>query len=239
MAPMGADRGCPIPDMTLLFDRYAEQHLLGEGRFPAGAVRVTGNARLDQLIAQCAALQPMRDALRREFCAFPDQPLAVLAAKFGEIKDVLPELAAAVRSESGMRLVIKPHPAETADLYQPLVNEVANISIADGTTDLARLLTAADALVTMNSTVAIDGLVLGLPALVVGLPNNLSPFVDAGAMVGADGAENIRHQLHALLYDPEVRRRVVAAGAAFARDHALASDGHAARRTAEGILAET
>ena len=34
----------------------------------------------------------------------------------------------------------------------------------------------------MNSTVAIDGLVLGVPALVIGLPNNLSPFVEAGAM---------------------------------------------------------
>ena len=36
----------------------------------------------------------------------------------------------------------------------------------------------------MNSTVAIDAMVLGVPALVVGLPNNLSPFVEAGAMAG-------------------------------------------------------
>ena len=42
----------------------------------------------------------------------------------------------------------------------------------------------------MNSTVAIDGLLLGLPALVIGLPNNLQPFVDAGAMIG--GAERRR-----------------------------------------------
>ena len=42
----------------------------------------------------------------------------------------------------------------------------------------------------MNSTVAIDGLVLGVPALVIGLPNNLSPFVDAGVMLGAEAADD-------------------------------------------------
>jgi hypothetical protein len=135
-----------------------------------------------------------------------------------------------------MRLVIKPHPAETPDQYVAVVGDVPNISVADVATDLARLLTASDAIVTMNSTVAIDGLVLGLPALVIGLPNNLSPLVSAGAMLGADGADAIRERLHSLLYDAEVRREVLDAGAAFARDFALASDGQAAARTAEAIL---
>ena len=96
--------------------------------------------------------------------------------------------------------------------------------------------TAADALVTMNSTVAIDALALRLPALVVGLPNNLSPFVQAGAMVGADGADAIRRALESLLYDSWVRQRVLAAGAAFADRFALASDGLAAARSADAIL---
>ncbi len=236
MTASGADRGCPIPDVTLLFDRYAERHLLDAGHFPPSAVLVTGNARLDQLVAQCTALKPMRDALRREFCSAADQPLAVLAAKFTEIQGVLGDLADAVRALPDMRLVIKPHPAETPESYAAVTAATPNISIADAATDLARLLTAADAIVTMNSTVAIDGLVLGLPALVVGLPNNLSPLVDAGAMLGANGAEEIRRQLHSLLYDAQVRRTVTDAGAAFARRYHLASDGQAAKRTAEAIL---
>jgi len=232
----GSDRGCPIPDVTLLFDRYAEQHLRDAGHFPAASLSVTGNARLDQLVAQSEALKPMRDALRREFCSAADQPLAVLAAKFNEIRGVLGDLAAAVKALPGMRLIIKPHPAETPEDYAAMTAATPNISIADSATDLARLLTAADAIVTMNSTVAIDGLVLGLPSLVIGLPNNLSPLVKAGAMLGADGADDIRQQLHALLYDAEVRRRVTDAGAAFASRYELASDGQAARRTAEAIL---
>jgi hypothetical protein len=138
------------------------------GHFPSSALSVTGNARLDQLVAQCGALKPMRDALRREFCSTEDQPLAVLAAKFNEIQGVLGDLATAVNALPGMRLIIKPHPAETPDEYAALTAATPNISIADAATDLARLLTAADAIVTMNSTVAIDGLVLGLPSLVIG-----------------------------------------------------------------------
>lgn len=235
--PAGPDRGCPVPDVTLLFDRYAEQHLLESGHFPVSSVQVTGNARLDLLVSHCATLKPMRDALRREFCSTPDQPLAVLAAKFSEIRGVLGDLAAAVRDLPGMRLVIKPHPAETPEAYAGITAATPNISIAAVDTDLARLLTAADAIITMNSTVAIDGLVLGLPALVIGLPNNLSPIVDAGAMLGASGTEDIRRQLEALLYDAQVRRSVIDAGAAFARRYELASDGQAATRTANAILA--
>ena len=44
---------------------------------------------------------------------------------------------------------------------------------------------ASRAVVTVNSTVALDAAVLGVPALVIGLPNNLSPFVEAGIMAGA------------------------------------------------------
>ena len=50
---------------------------------------------------------------------------------------------------------------------------------------LAPLLAACRAVVTVNSTVALDAAVLGIPALVIGLPNNLSPFVEAGALAGA------------------------------------------------------
>ncbi len=53
---------------------------------------------------------------------------------------------------------------------------------------LAPLLKASRAIVTVNSTVALDAAVLDVPALVIGLPNNLTPFVDAGVMAGVGGA---------------------------------------------------
>lgn len=235
IAPLGPAAGCPIPDRTLVFDRYAEATLRDAGHFPADRVIVTGNARLDDLSAQFAALRPQRASLRQELGA-ADRPLAVLAAKFSEIRHVLGDLTEAVAGLPEMRLIIKPHPAETPEVYASAAGGVANISIAPAQADLARLLVAADAIVTMNSTVAIDGLVLGVPALVIGLPNNLSPFVEAGAMAGATGPAGIREQLRSLLYDQDARRNVVAAGQAFADHYALGSDGHAAQRAAAEIL---
>ena len=44
----------------------------------------------------------------------------------------------------------------------------------------APLTAIADAIVTVNSTAAIEAMLLDVPALVVALPNNLTPFVDAG-----------------------------------------------------------
>lgn len=237
MAPAGDEGGCPIPNRTLVFDRYAETFLREAGHFPATTLRVTGSARLDDLAADFAALQPARDGHRRALGVTPDQPLAILAAKFSEIRGVLPDLVSAVAGFPAMRLVIKTHPAETPADYEPAIRGAENISIAPASADLATLLVAADALITMNSTVALDALVLGVPALVTGLPNNLTPFVDAGAMAGADGASGISQALQSLLYDHSARQALIAAGAAFARHYGIGSDGQAASRAAAEILA--
>jgi hypothetical protein len=144
----------------------------------------------------------------------------------------------AVMSLPGVWLVVKPHPAETPGAYVSLAGGRERIVVAPAGADLARVLAAADALVTRNSTVAIDGLVLGLPALVVGLPNNLSPFVEAGVMLGAEPG-GIRPALETVLYDRMARRGLLERASAFtAREH-ISADGGAAARAADEILALT
>ncbi len=236
IAPLDHDGGCPIPDRTLVFDRYAETHLLEAGQFPPDRVLVTGNARLDDLVLAFAQQHASRDDIRQRLGVAADQPLAVLTAKFTEIKDDLGDLVAAVAGLPEMRLVIKAHPAENPADYDTAIGRAPNISVAAGQ-DLAPLLAAADAVVTMNSTVAIDALVLGVPALVIGLPNNLTPFVNAGAMAGANGSAAIREGLRSLLYDRDARAAIVARGAEFARHYELESDGKAGSRAAAEILA--
>jgi hypothetical protein len=239
MLPAGAGAGCPIPDRTLVFDRQALDHLVSAGHFPPSALSVTGNARLDELAARFAQFQQTREAIRHELGVDGNRRLAVLAAKFSELRGELPALVSAVTSLSGVRLVIKTHPAETPDAYAPVVATAANITIAPAGADLARLLAASDAVVTMNSTVAQDGLVLGVPALVIGLPNNLSPFVEAGVMAGADGVEGIRRALQAVLYDRQVRESLANAAGDYTRRFEMRSDGLAAGRAADEILSLT
>jgi hypothetical protein len=231
-----ATPACPIPTRTLVFDEYARVHLLDAGHFPDEAVSVTGSPRLADLATRVSRVSARRDAVRASLMNGGDR-LCVLAAKHSEVAPVLPDLVRAMREFETARLLIKPHPAETPDVYRPVCAGAPNVSIAPADADLATLLAAADAVVTMNSTVAIDGLVLGIPALVVGLPNNLSPFVEAGVMLGASSADEIASGLRALLYDPGVRRAVVDRGRLFADRFGMRADGRAAERTAAEILA--
>ena len=235
MQPLGGDAGFPYPTRTLLFDDHAAGTLRTMGRFPPESLTVTGSPRLDVLAARFARLRPERAQVRRELGIPGDGLLIVLAAKASEIGPQLGPLFEAVAARPPLHLVVKPHPVETAEPYRQ-AGAGGRIAIAEPDADLGRLLAAADLLVTMNSTVAIDALVLGVPALVVGLPNNLSPFVEAGVMAGAADAE-MGGELERLLYDRSAREALVARGRAYAAASRMQATGDAARRAAAAILA--
>lgn len=225
-----SDRGFPFPDATLLFDEHAAEHLLNAGRFPRHRLAVTGSARLDELSAAVRALGTGDiERVRTESGATSGQSLVLFAAKEREARRALPALLAAVRNMPDVQLVIKPHPAETPDVYAAVVQSVPNVRVLPADAALPPLLAAARAVVTVNSTVAIDALSLGIPCVVVGLPNNLTPFVDAGRMRGADSSEEIQAALAQVLYDQVFRSTIGSRPAASA-------DGRSAARSAAAIL---
>ncbi|MFB3853308.1 MAG: DUF6716 putative glycosyltransferase [Vicinamibacterales bacterium] len=232
-----ADRGFPCPHVTLLYDRFARKHLVERGRFPECSLKVTGNPKLD---AFAAAGRTMTEADRRTvrtgLGAGPEELLVVVAAKFSQMGPVFAELVQAVAGMPGVRLVVKCHPAETPEPYERVAAGVKNVVVAPADTDLARLIAAASVLVTVNSTAAIEAMALDVPALVVALPNNLSPFVEAGAMAGLVLGQPLRPALEAILYDGDRRERLEAARRAFAERYGIVADGRAAARTAKAIL---
>ena len=236
MEAVGDDLGFPRPDRLLVYDRYTALYLENAGHFPAATLAMTGSARLEDLATRIVVARTGREDIRRRLGVRGRQTLAVLAAKFTEIRDALPALIDAIAALPDVHLVIKTHPAETSVLYAPFVAGRPTVSIAPADADLAALLAAADGLVTMNSTVAIDGLVLGIPALVVGLPNNLSPFVSAGAMLGAVGPEMIKPGLEALLYDRQARQALADAAGRFIARYGLAPERGSADRAADEVL---
>ena len=78
---------------------------------------------------------------------------------------------------------------------------------------------------------------MGVPALVIGLPNNLTPFVDAGVMAGASTEQEIHSMLSRLLYDEEFRGSLAHASGDFLRRNRPDQDGGAAARTADAVIA--
>jgi UDP-N-acetylglucosamine 2-epimerase len=232
-----ADRGFPRPDLTLLYDRFAARHLIEAGHFPAASLMVAGSPKLDAFVETARSMDDAaRQALRESVGARPRQRLAVVATKYSQIAAVFDALVEAVGTMADVQLVVKCHPAENPGPYERASAGVTNVRIAPASADLARLVAAADVLITVNSTAAIEAMPLDVPALVVGLPNNLSPFVDAGAVAGAAARAEIGPTLRAVLYDKAFRDRLAQGRRTFMALHDVAADGRAAARAAEAIV---
>jgi UDP-N-acetylglucosamine 2-epimerase len=230
------DAGFPAPTLTLLFDRYAEQHLRQAGHYPGEGLRVTGSPRLDAMMAALASFSTESlETTRREIGVREGDAFVLVTTKERQARHVLPALIAAAEALPGVTLVIKPHPAETADAYAAAVAGQQRVRVASAAAPLAPLIAASRAVVTVNSTVALDAAVAGIPALVIGLPNNLSPFVDAGVLAGA-ASSDIGQQLERILYDEGFRQQLSAARSSFLRRYAIVSTGTAAARSAAAVV---
>jgi hypothetical protein len=233
-----ADRGFPRPTLTLLFDDYARRHLEQHGRFPPESLAVTGSPRLDAIVAEAAALDAAGIARAREEAgATESRALVLVVTKYREARHVLPSLAEAVAGMPDVQLAIKTHPAETPDAYATVAAGKPNVRVLPAATALAPLLRASRAVITVNSTVALDAAVLGIPALVIGLPNNLSPFVDAGLMIGAPSSAEMGPALARILYDEGFRLQLARNRSACLARLGIGSDGRASARSADAVLA--
>ena len=231
------DLGFPRPTLTLVFDEFAARHLVDAGRFPPDAIAVTGSPRLDAVAAQAASLSADAvAAARRDTGANDRETLVLIVSKYAQIRSQLPALFDALRGCEGVRGVIKTHPAETAEPYETLAAGLANVRVLPASVPLAPLLRTAHVIVTVNSTVAIDAMVLGIPALTLGLPNNLSPFVDAGAMAGTRSIREIERTLRRVLYDEGFRQELKTAASAVTTKYRIVADGRSADRSTSAIL---
>jgi hypothetical protein len=231
------EAGFPRPVQTMLFDDYARAHLERGGHFPADSLVVTGSPRLDALVRTIGALSSEDIAAARQMTGAGARDVVLFVGKFTQARHVLGPLAEAIGRMPGVHLVIKTHPAETADAYEPVATGRDNVRVLDAGAPLAPLLRSCRLVVTVNSTVALDAGVLGIPALVIGLPNNLSPFVDAGIMAGAAATSEIELALNRILYDEEFRLQLKRAREDYLRRFAIGSDGRAAARSADAVLA--
>jgi hypothetical protein len=234
------DVGFPRPTLTLLFDDHARQHLESQGCFPPDSLEVTGSPRLDALVSSAATIAGDEIARAKAAAGCGEgRILVLLVTKHREATAVLDAIADAVRDMPDVQLAIKTHPAETPDVYGGVAARATNIRVLPAVAPLAPLLRASRAVITVNSTVAIDAAVLGIPALVVGLPNNLSPFVEAGLMVGVPQGEPPGPVLHRILYDEEFRLQLERDRGVHLARFGIGSDGRAAARSADAILGVT
>jgi hypothetical protein len=228
--------GFPHPTRTLLFDAFTARHLRDAGRLPDTSLRVTGSPKLDELLSTAAALPAEAVArLRADLGVAASDRILLVTTKEREARGSLERFLEAAGSIEGAVVVIKPHPAETVEAYADVVEGRSRIRVVPAATSLALLLRAASAVVTVNSTVALDAGALEVPAVSIGLPNNLSPLVDAGAIAGSADAGALPAILRRILYDGTFREQLAARRRAVLGEQATLSAG-AAGRSADAVL---
>ena len=229
--------GTPIPTTTAIYGNDGVRLLESTFRYPKERVVATGSPRYDTLAAEIATVS--RDERRKSLGIGASEKLIVLASRYSGIRDThkasgpaFAGLLKAVREIQGARLIVKPHPAESANAYDPDLaasglGDRARV-ITDGS--LTDLLPAADLLVTVESLSATEALVAGVPVVVLRHPSNLRDLVTSGAAIGVPDGADPRPPIESLLSDETIRAEWRSAREAFLKDVARGVDGQALDR---------
>lgn len=241
--PQG-DEACPRPDHSAVFGEAARRFLVERGGYAPASLHLTGGPKFDELLATAQGVD--RAALRTRLGVAEDEQLVVLASRFRPIRSThqavgaaFPALVRAVEALPGVRLLVKPHPAEPAAPYEAVLRDeqATRARVLPPASDLIELMAAADALVTVESLSAVEALVLDRPVLVLDMPTNLRELVDSGAALGVEQGADPLPALRALLFDQATREALRDARARYGHDVAGGVDGRATERIVELLRA--
>jgi len=231
------EEDAPIPDRTAVFGEAAKRFLIEQGHYPADSLVVTGSPKFDALVSATPDLD--REAVRGRLGVPRGARLLVVASRYRGIREThqsigsaFAGLVRAVELLDDIYLVVKPHPAERGDEYAAAIAAAGatRCRVLAGDVDMAQLLHAADALVTVESLSATEALVLGRPVVILNMPTNLAEMVRSGVAVGVDAGADPGPALASVLQDRETRARLKEARRRYLSELAHGVDGQATTR---------
>jgi hypothetical protein len=233
-----ADEGeCPRPDLTAVYGESARRLLMGIGRYAPESLVATGSLKFDDLAR--AARQWDTQATCARWKLRPGDRLLVVASRFRAIRDtcqalgpVFADLVRAIGALPDVVCLVKPHPAESAAPYEAVLRtlSVDRVRLVPSGADLMELMHAADALVTVESSSAVEALILAKPVVILNLPTHLGELVNKGVALGVAAGDDPLPVLRAALEDAATLERLSAARARYLDDLTMGADGGATQR---------
>jgi len=230
--------GCPIPTKTAAGGAYAARLLTRVGSYPTGSVVVTGYPKYDQL----AELKKHESVLRKEqilesLGLSPLNKTIMLAsgaflAKYGSRQEydryILESMLNLFSRRHDIQLIIRLHPMEDGRMQATLIEgRRVPVAIVKGEKD--ELVWASDLFVTVNSTTALEALILGKQVLMLDVSDAGVPSVDLGNAVVKFRLDDLHTCIEAAIDRPITASRLRAIAQQVER-HANTVDGRASAR---------
>jgi hypothetical protein len=226
----------------------ASKTLFIRSGIPEDAIVITGQPRYDSFVKRI----PQENISVVEHLGLDKDAPVVAVATQPFVEDGLwtaaqrrrfLELVVPAVFRAGGQPLIKLHPREGgAEVYRSLLSKLTDttVLIVKDEVDLATVLTACDALLTVRSTIGLEAMMMDVPVIVFedeGETGKSDPldYVQYGAAFGVYSEKDLAPTISAVLFDANTRAGLTEASKSYVYDHAYLQDGLAAVRVASVI----
>ncbi len=222
---------------------YVKNVLIKQG-VPNNRLVLTGQPRFDRLVNETFDTNLFRLILKIP----KDKKIVTLCTQpFVEYKMWTPEtrkqflsfVYKSIKELPNYQFVIKLHPIDIFEDYKKVLSDIdANHKILlYKEIDLYRLISISDIVMTVNSTVALEAMIINKPVIIIDFYNQSSdmPYVTSGAVSVVCSPKSLTDQIKRLS-DEKERNIALKLQDAFIYEHAYKTDGRASQRVVDLIV---
>lgn len=227
-----------LPDVTAVFGRETAVVLQKLCGYPAENIRITGQVATDALIAADKIYQPER--FKAEHGLNKEMPVVcLLSQNFDSEADYAHFFQTAGEALSHIEnanFLIKLHPrqniAETEKAVRKHYRESDRLRVLKDV-DLYEAIYCSDVLITGNSTVGLEVMLLKKPLITIEGFKYSMGYAESGAALGCHNSRELKDAIVNLLGNPAAAAELINAGQAFLKKHYYKIDGKVSQRIAQ------
>lgn len=183
-----------IADKMAVWGKISKEHLTNQGINPKKIV-ITGCPFFDKL-----EKINIKDDSYKKFGLDKNKKIIILATQaFGdlfsnkEFSNLAYVLIKILKNFPDRQLVIKIHPREKAEMYEKIIQETKAKNAYIIREDIEELINMCEALITIDSTVALQTLLINKPVIITNFLKRYSgfPYVESGATIKANNEKEL------------------------------------------------
>ena len=205
---------------------------------PAEKLIVTGRPVYDEIIETKNRIDT---SLFERFGLDKTKKIVLLATNpYGEdnARKLVSAVVNSINKFDELQLIIKPHPRESVDFYQGVLDE---LNFKNGKAigfDTFELIKISELVMVVTSTVGLEAMLCNKPVISINLFNlpEAVPYVKSGAAIGVFQEDKVADAIRTVLYNDVAKARLAEARRIFVDNHNYKNDGKATERVVNSML---